>query len=137
MAKKVECLKVGDEIFQIGDVVEIPMNECDGHHIYKGRIDGFEEVGQKCPPDIYVRLDTSTQFNNSSIRLWVDKIKSIKKTNLITNDCCKCNECEHEFIILQEKKSSDIDVDRYCKCKKCGREKILHLHRINGKVFIN
>ena len=78
-AKKVECLKVDNEIFQIGDIVEIPMNEIDGQHIYKGRIDGFEEVGQKVPADIYVRLDTSTLFNNSSIRLWVDLIKKCTK----------------------------------------------------------
>ena len=81
MAKKVECLKVERDIYQIGDVVEIPMNECNGYHIYKGRIDGFEEVGSKCPPDIYVRLDTSTLFNHSSIRLCVDQIKTIKKVN--------------------------------------------------------
>lgn len=78
-AKKVECLKVGNEIFQIGDIVEIPMNETDGEHIYKGRIDGFEKVGQKVPADIYVRLDTSTLFNHSSIRLWVDLIKKCTK----------------------------------------------------------
>lgn len=79
VAKKVECLKVANEIFQIGDVVEIPMNECDGYHIYKGRIDGFEEVGQKVPADIIVRLDTSTLFNHSSVRLWVDLIKKCTK----------------------------------------------------------
>ena len=79
MAKKVECLKVGNEIFKIGDIVKIPMNETDGQHIYKGRIDGFEEVGQKVPADIYVRLDTSTLFNHNSIRLWVDQIKTIER----------------------------------------------------------
>ena len=81
MGKRVECLKVGEELYEIGDIVEIPIKECDGEHVYKGRISGFEEVGNKHPLDICVILDTSTLFNQRSTRIYLDDIKKASRVN--------------------------------------------------------
>ena len=79
MAKRVECLKVGDDLYEIGDIVEIPIKECDGMKYYKGRISGFEKYGSKVPQDDYVNIDSSEKFKNKSYRICVDDIKTISK----------------------------------------------------------
>lgn len=79
MAEKVECLKVGNELYQIGDIVEIPIKECMGMVYYKGRISGFEKYGSKVPQDDYVNIDSSEKFKSKSYRICIDDIKTIRK----------------------------------------------------------
>ena len=77
--KRVECLKVNGEIFEIGDIVEIPHRDITGNHIAKGRIHAFEEYGQGVPRDIGLILDISVDYHTKFIRLNVKDITKCKK----------------------------------------------------------
>lgn len=74
MGKRIKCLKVGKEFFEIGDIVAIPQKYVTGEKIHRGRICGFEEVGQRTPRDVCVVLDTSEKFKRAEIRINVEDI---------------------------------------------------------------
>lgn len=80
MVEKIECLKVDDEIFQIGDIVEIEDCTID-KGAYTGRISGFEKVDNHIPPNYGVILDTSTKFNNKRLVIRLELIKRVKKVD--------------------------------------------------------
>lgn len=80
-AKKIECLKVDDDIFQPNDIVEIDCGGIKVKEIYVGRIDRFVDIDSNCPPGLGIVIDISKKFKHESVQIPLRSIKSVKLLN--------------------------------------------------------
>lgn len=80
--ERIECLKVDDQIFEIGDIIEItrPVRKGD-YETSIGRFAGFKDMDDHCPPNLGIILDTSKQFLQSREIHDFRSVTGVKKIN--------------------------------------------------------
>lgn len=94
--KRVECLKVDDNLYQIGDIVEVTLKPSELRHnhyfngnIIRGRIDRFTPTNPDSITNTYtIRLDISTLYNVDYIDILISDIhtvSSVKTSKILTS----------------------------------------------------